>query len=219
MVTNHPLTASKAGVDRPKAIFESNPALKWMPSSIEKDPALTPAEPRTHTPRVFSFHTQLRPTQLIKDIVSASEKPRQAIHNPNEAKNERICENYMQKCEESEGTAGSPEVIVHRFKEKLVVWFLESVFQVQKGDPFGRDGQFDQVWSFLVVEVVDNFSLPHCRPLGRSERRASSAGAPDAPPEWALARFHPPADFLINPVLSLLPCLPPEIPGIFSLWV
>lgn len=96
------------------------------------------------------------------------------------------------------GNVGSPKVIVHRFKEKLVVWFLESIFQVQKSDPFGRDGQFDQVWSFLVVEMVDNFSLPHCRPLGRSNRRSSSAGgSPDAPPEWAFARLHPPVDFFL----------------------
>lgn len=105
----------------------------------------------------------------------------------------RLCvkpEKYKQKWEET--NAGSPKVIVHRFKEELVVWFLEGIFQVQKRDPFGRDGQFDQVWSFLVVEMVDNFSLPHYRPLGRSELRSSST---EAPPEWAFARARPPVDF------------------------
>lgn len=124
----------------------------------------------------------------------------------------------MQKHKENSCTKRSPEVIVHRFKEELVVWFLERIFQVQKGDPFGRDGQFDQVWSFLVVEMVDNFSLPHCRPLGRSERWSSSAGVPQMPLQnWVPGAFTRQLTFCLSLsfFLSFLPCLPSEFPGIF----
>lgn len=67
----------------------------------------------------------------------------------------------------------SPEIIVHGLEEKFIVGFIEDLFKVRQGDVFGRDWHLHQVWSLLVVQVVDNFRLPHCGPLGWRRPRAS----------------------------------------------
>lgn len=54
-----------------------------------------------------------------------------------------------------------PEVIVHRFEEKLVIWLLEDILEVRQSDFVRRHGQLHQIRRLLVVEVVDNFGLPH----------------------------------------------------------
>lgn len=67
-----------------------------------------------------------------------------------------------------------PEIIVHRFEEKCIVGFIEGIFEVGKSNPVGSDGQLDQVRSFLVVQMIDNFGLPHGEPLGRVNPVTSS---------------------------------------------
>ena len=69
-----------------------------------------------------------------------------------------------------------PEIIVHRFEEKFIVWLIEDMFEVRKSNPVSSDGQLDQVRSFLVVEVINNFGLPHGGPLGRVRPSTSSPG-------------------------------------------
>ncbi len=60
--------------------------------------------------------------------------------------------------------------------------------------------------------MVDNFSLPHYRPLGRSELRSSSAGAPLMPSRGGFCSLSPASWLFVSPVLSLRP---PEFPGVF----
>lgn len=70
-----------------------------------------------------------------------------------------------------------PEVIVHRFEEEFVIWFLEDIFEVCQSDFVRRHRQFHQIRRLLVVEVVDNFGLPHLGlRLRRGRQGASSRG-------------------------------------------
>lgn len=70
-----------------------------------------------------------------------------------------------------------PEIIVHRFEEKCIVGFIEGIFEVGKSNPVGSDGQLDQVRSFLVVQMIYNFGIPHGEPLGRVRPGTSSPGS------------------------------------------
>lgn len=70
-----------------------------------------------------------------------------------------------------------PEVIVHRFEEEFVIWLLEDIFEVCQSDFVRRHRQFHQIRRLLVVEVVDNFGLPHLGlRLRRGRQGASSRG-------------------------------------------
>lgn len=75
-----------------------------------------------------------------------------------------------------------PEVIIHGLEEKFVVGFIEDIFEVRESDSIRRNRQFDQVGSFLIIEVVDNFGLPHGRPLGSVRPCSSSAESHSQPP-------------------------------------
>lgn len=75
-----------------------------------------------------------------------------------------------------------PEVIVHRFEEEFVIGFLEDIFEVRQSDFVRRHRQFHQIRCLLVVEVVDNFGLPHLGlRLRRGRQGASSRRARQAP--------------------------------------
>lgn len=64
-----------------------------------------------------------------------------------------------------------PKVIVHRFEVKLVIWFLQHIFEVCESDSVRWNRYFHQIRCLLVVEVVDNLGLSHgglrLRQLGR----------------------------------------------------
>lgn len=67
-----------------------------------------------------------------------------------------------------------PEVIVHRFEEEFAIWLLENIFEVRQCDSVCWHRQLHKIWCLLVVEVVDNFGLPH---LGQRLWRRGRQGA------------------------------------------
>lgn len=67
-----------------------------------------------------------------------------------------------------------PEIIVHGFEEKFIVGFIEDIFEVGESDVFGGYGQFDEIRSLLLVEVIDDLGLRHGGPLLTDRARASA---------------------------------------------
>lgn len=84
-----------------------------------------------------------------------------------------MCVLYTE-CEEEAVMKSLPEIIIHRLEEKFIVGFIQDLLKVCQSDLLGRDWHFHQVRSLLVVQVVDNFRLPHCGPLGW--RRPGASG-------------------------------------------
>lgn len=76
-----------------------------------------------------------------------------------------------------------PEVIVHGLEKELVIWLLEDILEVGQSDFVRRHRQLHQIRCLLVVEVVDNFGLPHLalRLERPDEHGASSQAAWQAP--------------------------------------
>lgn len=72
-----------------------------------------------------------------------------------------------------------PEVIVHRFEEEFAIWLLENIFEVRQCHFVRWHRQLHQIWGLLVVEVVDNFGLPHLgQRLWRRGRQGASSRGP-----------------------------------------
>lgn len=72
-----------------------------------------------------------------------------------------------------------PEVIVHRFEEEFAIWLLENIFEVRQCDFVRWHRQLHQIRCLLVVEVVDNFGLPHLgQRLWRRGRQGASSRGP-----------------------------------------
>lgn len=53
--------------------------------------------------------------------------------------------------------ANIPEVVVHRFEEKLVAWPIENVLEVPEGDIFWSFRYLHKIRRFFVVNVVNYF--------------------------------------------------------------
>lgn len=55
----------------------------------------------------------------------------------------------------------SPEVLVHRLEEELVVWLVQDLFKIQQRDIFGSNGYLHQVRRLLFIDVINYFGFRH----------------------------------------------------------
>lgn len=71
----------------------------------------------------------------------------------------------------------SPEVLVHRLEEELVVWLVQDLFKIQQSDIFGSNRYLHQIRRLLFVDVINYFGFRHVSGCFSSHTQSQRRGS------------------------------------------